>query len=108
MNFRELRISTRLRRFLRCQELPNLLIQKFQVCGIRPCTRRVSPERWDWRERDSGHKPSFVFRIANREVEIGLRGHVEERNFDGPQRLLHIAVEAGRCTYIVLLPCAAL
>src|SRR4051794_326448 len=55
-----------------------------------------------------GDKRSLVFRVFERKIQVGFRRHIEKRNLDGPERLLDIASEFRRCSYIVVFPSAHL
>ena len=55
-----------------------------------------------------GYERGFVTRVADREVQVGLRGHVQDLGLDGAQRRLDVAMKRRRIADIVLLPGAHL
>lgn len=86
------------------QKPSDIFIQELGIGGIAAAAGGVSPQRRDRRWRDRGHESGFVAGVADREVEVGFRWHVEEWYFDGTQRLLDVAVKAGRFAYVVAFP----
>src|SRR5438105_2042456 len=93
----------------RCdKKTPNRLIQKLCIGRVAGCAGSVSPERWDWRQRDARNKSCFIACVPDRKVEVGFRRHVQERHFDRTQRFLRIAVKSRRASHVVLLPRAHL
>src|SRR6201999_3313464 len=86
-------------------ELP---LDERQVLGARPGAGGGAPER---RDRSEGHLPdplALLPRVTHRKVEVRLRGHVQDRDRDGPERLLGAPVEPWRGPDVVLLPGAHL
>src|SRR5579885_2750667 len=64
----------------------------------------MSPQRWNGHETHGRHELRLVLRVAEREVEIRLRRHVEKGHLDGTERTLDVAPEPWRRPDIVLLP----
>src|ERR1700722_20829377 len=91
-----------------CQEVGDVLVEEFSIRRIAGSAGRVSPERRNRHQGDSGNERRLIPRVADGEVEIGLRGHVEKRNLDGAECALHVSVETRSGSYVVLLPGARL
>src|SRR5882672_7173012 len=90
------------------EETADVLVEKRAVGRVSARACRVSPQRWNRDERDTWDELRLEPRVANREVEVGLRRHVEHRYGDRAERPLHVAVEAGRRADVVALPRARL
>src|SRR5205085_2312612 len=83
-------------------------VQKIAVLRTRASTRRMSPERRNGHESHVRNELLLIASVAQREVQVGLAGHVEEGHLNRTQRALDIATEAGRLPDVVLLPRASL
>src|SRR6185503_18520001 len=90
------------------QKLADLRVDEVVVGGVAAAAGGMTPQRRDRRELDAADELALVARVAERKVQIRLARHVEQRNLNGAQRLLVIAVEAGRVADVVPLPGARL
>src|SRR5215472_8279523 len=90
------------------QEPTYVFVPEFLVGRVAGRTSRMAPKRGDRQERHRVHKAGLVASIAHREIEVGLRRHVEERHPDRAQRLGNVSTETGRGPDIMLLPGATL
>ena len=68
----------------------------------------MSPERRNRNERHTRDELRLEPRVADREIEVGLRRHVQHRRGDRAQRALDVAVEPRRRADVVALPGARL
>src|ERR1700677_4663290 len=84
------------------------IVQKFCVGGIACGAGGVPPKRWNRSEGHGWNKWSFVARVANWKIKVGCGRHVQKRNFDGGERLFHVAIESRSCADVVMFPGAHL
>src|SRR4030095_6854736 len=92
----------------RGQKATDRLIQEFAVRGIAGGARGVAPQRRNRRQDDARNKGRLVTRVSERKIEIGFRGHVEQRNLDRTECAFYLSVEPGRTADVMLLPGASL
>src|SRR5271156_6573005 len=77
------------------QKTADIVVQEFRVRRIAGGSGRVSPQRWDRHQRNSRDERRFIARVADGEVEIRFRRHVQQRNLDGAQGSLDVPAETG-------------
>src|SRR2546425_12741236 len=94
--------------FFTGEKATDRLVEKRAIDRTPARACRMSPERGNRDERHAPNELRLEAGVADREIEIGFRRHVEHRHGDRSQRALEIAVKARRPADVVALPGARL